>query len=261
MNDQKQHIIPSTHTESKTKVSAGLDISKVYRIIILALSVVLISALFYYTQIVRKNIHQFQQTVAQNDSLIADQKMQISKLERANKNLELYNRDLTNQKKFYDDLKPFQQKNILPLLIDIESREEQTLKEIEAKNKKNNTTFVAPVEGFVSGKFNKEENHIGLDIVSKSGEPVKVIADGTVIFTDWTPETGFVILVDHHNSFISVYKHNLDVFKKMGEKVKQGEVISSVGNTGELSTGPHLHLELWLNGNAVDPQKYIPLNK
>lgn len=262
MKEQYENTIEPTYSKSNIKNQTSVNSTKIYPIIILIFGLIMVAAIYYYFAVTKKNLTELTIIAQQNDSIILEQSKKIKKLELANKNLELYNRDLTTQKKFYENMKPFQQDNILPFILDIESRENQTLKEINEKNQKpapKKQKFIMPIEGFISGKFNREENHLALDIVSKTGDPVKAIADGTVIFTDWTPDTGFVVIVDHNNTFISVYKHNLDIFKKIGEKIKQGEVISSVGNTGELTTGPHLHLELWHKGIAVDPQKHLPI--
>lgn len=114
-----------------------------------------------------------------------------------------------------------------------------------------------PLKGIITSTYNKQENHLAIDIAAQKGEAIKSVAMGTIIFTDWTPDTGYVVVIQHNNGMISVYKHALTVYKKMGEIVKKGEVIAAVGNTGELTTGPHLHFELWIDGNAVDPQEYI----
>lgn len=120
-----------------------------------------------------------------------------------------------------------------------------------------NTVFFAPIVGTITQKFDAGSKHFAIDIVAKTGTPVKVIGDGTVIFSEWTADTGYVILVDHANGFISVYKHNGTLLKEQGDVVKSGEVIASVGSTGELTTGPHLHFELWYNGFPVNPANYI----
>lgn len=114
-----------------------------------------------------------------------------------------------------------------------------------------------PLKGIITGTYDPQENHLAIDIAAQQGEAIKSVALGTVIFTDWTPDTGYVVVLQHQNGMISVYKHALTVYKKMGEIVKKGEVIAAVGNTGELTTGPHLHFELWIDGNAVNPQEYI----
>ena len=117
--------------------------------------------------------------------------------------------------------------------------------------------FFAPLTGFISQKFDPNSKHFAIDIVAKTGSPIKAIADGTVIFSGWTTETGYVILLKHPNNFISVYKHNGNLLKQQGNFVKSGEAIASVGSSGELTTGPHLHFELWSDGYAVNPENYI----
>lgn len=115
----------------------------------------------------------------------------------------------------------------------------------------------APVNGSISSPFNPEEKHYAVDIVATKNAPVKAVADGRVVFAEWTSETGYVLIVEHANGLISVYKHNASLNKSQGDFVKSGEVIATVGNTGELTTGPHLHFELWNNGYPIDPTLYI----
>ncbi len=119
--------------------------------------------------------------------------------------------------------------------------------------------FFPPVRGIVSAKFNSNNRHFGTDIVAS--EPKAIVAsalDGVIIFTAWTMETGFVIQVQHHNNLISIYKHNAQLLKEAGDYVRAGEAISIIGDSGEIHTsGPHLHFELWYNGEPIDPEKYI----
>jgi murein DD-endopeptidase MepM/ murein hydrolase activator NlpD len=117
--------------------------------------------------------------------------------------------------------------------------------------------FFAPLNGIISQDFDSKSKHLAVDIVAKKNAPVKATADGTVIFSGWTTETGNVIILKHAYNYISVYKHNGNLLKQQGDFVKSGEVIASVGSTGELTTGPHLHFELWYNGFSVDPEEYI----
>ncbi|MEE9406560.1 MAG: M23 family metallopeptidase [Polaribacter sp.] len=117
--------------------------------------------------------------------------------------------------------------------------------------------FFAPLSGTVSQNFDSNSKHFAVDIVAKTGTPIKAIADGTVIFSDWNTETGYVILLKHSNDYISVYKHNGNLLKQQGDFVKSGEVIATVGSTGELTTGAHLHFELWSGGYAVNPTNFI----
>ncbi|WP_075342958.1 M23 family metallopeptidase [Tenacibaculum agarivorans] len=149
------------------------------------------------------------------------------------------------------------------------SASEQDLKfreEIESKDRyalsagianKAKIVFFAPVTGNITQTFNAANKHFAMDIVAKTGTPVKAIADGTVILSEWTADTGYIITVQHSNDFISVYKHNGELLKQQGDFVKSGEVIASVGSTGELTTGPHLHFELWNNGYPINPTNYI----
>ncbi len=137
----------------------------------------------------------------------------------------------------------------------IESRDRFPIQNNAATNVK--IVFFAPLNGSVSQDFDARKNHLAVDIVAKKNSPVKAAADGTVIFSGWTTETGYVIILKHAHDYISVYKHNGNLLKEQGDFVKSGEVIASVGSTGELTTGPHLHFELWSGGYAVNPTNLI----
>jgi len=117
--------------------------------------------------------------------------------------------------------------------------------------------FFAPVVGTLTEGYNAKLKHFAVDIAVEMGTPVKAVADGTVIFAEWTAQTGHVIIVEHIQGFISIYKHNTSLHKQQGDIVVSGEVIASAGDTGELSTGPHLHFELWNEGYPVNPINYI----
>ena len=117
--------------------------------------------------------------------------------------------------------------------------------------------FFPPVEGIVTQSFDEKKRHYGTDIVAKANAKVAAVLDGVVIFTDWTVKTGYVIQVQHTNDLISVYKHNSILLKKQGDYVRAGEVLGVVGNTGEESSGPHLHFELWRAGNPLNPANFI----
>ena len=117
--------------------------------------------------------------------------------------------------------------------------------------------FFPPVEGIVTQSFDEKKRHYGTDIVAKANAKVAAVLDGVVIFTDWTVKTGYVIQVQHTNDLISVYKHNSMLLKKQGDYVRAGEVLGVVGNTGEESSGPHLHFELWRAGNPLNPENFI----
>jgi len=118
--------------------------------------------------------------------------------------------------------------------------------------------FFPPVKGIVSGRFDERTKHFGTDIVAKPKSSVSAVLDGSVIFTGWTMETGFVIQIQHPNNIVSVYKHNASLLKETGDLVKAGEPISIIGDSGELYTsGPHLHFEIWYKGSPLDPEKHI----
>lgn len=117
--------------------------------------------------------------------------------------------------------------------------------------------FFTPVRGVVSNKFKSTAEHNGVDLVSSANSLILSTLDGTILFAGWTLETGNVLYIQHENNLVSVYKHNAELLKKEGDKVKAGEAIAIIGNSGELSTGPHLHFELWHNGVPLDPELYI----
>ena len=117
--------------------------------------------------------------------------------------------------------------------------------------------FFVPLKGVITNEFNPSQNHYGVDIVSKQNEAIKCVLDGTVILSNWTLETGYTIAIQHQQNIVSVYKHNSALLKKEGDFVKAGDPIAIIGQTGELTTGPHLHFELWSDGNPVNPKDYI----
>ncbi len=117
--------------------------------------------------------------------------------------------------------------------------------------------FFIPVEGIIINKFNLAEKHYGVDIAASTESMIKSVQDGTIIFSDWTSETGHTIAIQHSGNFISLYKHNSMLLKSTGSFVKAGEPIAVSGDSGELTSGPHLHFELWHNGTPVDPEEYM----
>lgn len=126
-----------------------------------------------------------------------------------------------------------------------------------ATSSQQNLIFFPPVAGKVSKPFSLNDRHFGVDILAEMGTPVKAVGDGTIIFAEWSAESGFVVLLKHNNNFISVYKHNNSLTKRQGDFVKAGEVIATLGNTGQMVTQPMLHFELWNKGYAVDPVHYL----
>lgn len=127
----------------------------------------------------------------------------------------------------------------------------------ESATSRVNFVLFPPVNGTISEGYDVSTKHYAVDLVVPKDTPVKATADGTVIFAEWTSQTGYVILLEHSEGLLSVYKHNTSLTKEQGELVKAGEVIAISGNSGELSTGPHLHFELWSNGYPVDPTTFI----
>lgn len=153
-------------------------------------------------------------------------------------------------------------------LVDLEpSQEDLELREkVDKEDKYNlfesatsNASFVLfpPVNGTISEGYNVEEKHFAIDIVVVKDTPIKAVADGTVILAEWTTQTGYVIIIDHGNGLLSAYKHNASLTKSQGDLIKSGEVIAISGNTGELTTGPHLHFELWKDGYPINPTTFI----
>ena len=117
--------------------------------------------------------------------------------------------------------------------------------------------FFSPVLGYISQKFDPSKKHFAIDVVAKQNEPVRSIADGVVIFSEWSLDTGYVIILEHKQGYLSVYKHNESLNNVQGDIVRAGDIIGTVGNTGEYSTGHHLHFELWNDGYPLDPQDFI----
>ena len=152
------------------------------------------------------------------------------------------------------DFKPSVEDSILR--AEVEAEESISLN-YNLKEKKLNSFFIKPVDGLITEGFNKKIGHFGVDIVSKKGAFISSIDDGMVLFSSWTHEFGYVLVIKHQNSFISFYKHNSEVFKSKGDYVKSGETIAIIGNSGKYSTGPHLHFELWKGSSPVNTVNYI----
>jgi murein DD-endopeptidase MepM/ murein hydrolase activator NlpD len=147
--------------------------------------------------------------------------------------------------------------SILQTLIEEEEQLAISMVNATSHEKYKNMSFFMPVKGTITQTFDLATGHLGIDIAAKDGEPVLSTLPGTVILATWSSETGNIIQVQHENNFLSIYKHNSALLKKVGDKVDAGEPIAIIGNSGELTTGTHLHFELWHNGVAVDPQSYI----
>lgn len=117
--------------------------------------------------------------------------------------------------------------------------------------------LTSPISGAVSQNYSIADDHLAIDISVDIGTPVKAVSNGRVILSEWTTQTGYVLIIDHGNDLISVYKHNSKLLKSQGEIVKQGEIIALSGNSGVLTSGPHLHFELWSEGFSIDPNTLI----
>lgn len=154
---------------------------------------------------------------------------------------------------------PTKEDSLLRNLVELEDSYNISEADQESVTSLSKIYFFPPVKGVITASFDEEEKHFGVDIVSGKDEAIKCIADGTVISAAWTAEYGHVIKVQHSFNLISVYKHNSLLLKKEGDKVRAGDAISIIGNSGELTTGPHVHFEMWLEGKAVDPKKFMVL--
>ncbi len=160
----------------------------------------------------------------------------------------------------YNDIMFTKSKHDTILYKQIEKDQQYNLSVFEdnKSNKKfSRLHFFPPVRGLITKKFNSSENHFGTDIVASPNEAILATLDGTIILANWTLETGYIIQIQHENNLVSVYKHLAEKLKSPGTYVKAGEPIGIFGNTGELSTGPHLHFEIWHNQTPIDPEDYI----
>jgi len=151
------------------------------------------------------------------------------------------------------DLNPTKEDSLLRAKVEKEDKYNL----FESATSVTNFVLFPPVTGTVSEDYNLKEKHYAVDIVVPKDTPIKATADGIVIFAEWTAGTGHVIILEHSYGLISVYKHNASLTKSQGDLVKAGEVIATSGNTGELSTGPHLHFELWSDGYPINPTNFI----
>ena len=143
--------------------------------------------------------------------------------------------------------------SLLRALVD----EEDKYNAFDLEGERFTTVLFPPVKGGLSSGFDYDSKHYGVDIAMPENSPVHSISEGIVVFAEWTSETGFVIILEHLNGLTSIYKHNSSIIKTQGDRIETGEIIAFTGNTGSLTTGPHLHFELWYRGEPVDPESYI----
>ena len=151
------------------------------------------------------------------------------------------------------ELSPSSEDSILRKHIEEEDRFNLTKNQLLIENK----NLFQPVLGEITQKFNYKEEHFAIDIAVDTGTPIKSVSDGRVVLSEWTMETGYVIIIDHGDMLLSVYKHNSSLLKSQNELVVAGEAIALSGNQGTLTTGPHLHFELWKNGAPIDPEEFF----
>jgi murein DD-endopeptidase MepM/ murein hydrolase activator NlpD len=257
-------IIPDDGSESKGYV--GVSKNKLIALVAAISVVVFISGvLFTFFTPVKLLIPDYREKLRVERSLLKNQ-MVLDSLNRQMESLDLYNTRLKSAL------------GISPMNIDTAALSPQQRATSTPRNHYNfavenlmthvvqnyrQTSKPKVLEAFVSGTlsqgFSPQTSHYGIDIATASNESVGVIADGAILFADWTYEYGYSVIVDHSH-FISFYKHCNTVFVREGMRVKKGEVIALTGSRGHESSGPHLHLEVWKDGVPVNPSQYINLN-
>ena len=149
------------------------------------------------------------------------------------------------------DFKTNVQDSLLRSIVEKEDR----FNAFESPSSKVEYVLIRPISGKISSQFDLGQKHFGVDIPASNNTPIKAVSDGRVIFSEWTIDTGYVIIIEHSFGLTSVYKHNSTGLVNQGDYVNSGQAIAR--KAGELSTGPHLHFELWSEGNPVDPLEYI----
>jgi len=170
----------------------------------------------------------------------------FEELDQNSKNIDVNSLELEIVKTNRDD-------SLLRALVD----EEDKYNAFDLQGERFTTVLFPPVKGVFSSGFDYESKHYGVDIAMPENSPVHSISEGIVVFAEWTSKTGFVIILEHLNGLTSIYKHNSSIIKTQGDRIETGEIIAFTGNTGSLTTGPHLHFELWYQGEPVDPESYI----
>lgn len=217
---------------------------------------------------------------ASNESQLLDLYAQVESLEKELENQRTYSEnfrkvlvgDVETEKDVpeVESITPDSLEEIKPSEEAEQLRQEIAIEEIGAIAQRNRTTnlsprdipleqmyFTPPLTGEISAGFMPDIKHFGVDILAPKNTAVKAAMDGYVFLSDWTLETGNTIGIQHSNNTITFYKHNSVLLKKAGSYVKAGEAVAIIGNTGTLSSGPHLHFELWNRGKPIDPTDYI----
>lgn len=192
-------------------------------------------------------------TVKMNDLYINS----IKKVLSGEADFESINKDSIYSKVAEDQnsliLNPSKADSMLRLKVDNEDK----YNFFESATATKNFILYSPLQGVISSNYDITMQHYAVDIAVSKGTPVKAIAKGRVLLASWTSDSGYVIIIDHGNQLLSVYKHNGSLTKKQGDLVEAQEVIAKSGSSGEFSSGPHLHFELWNDGNAIDPTNFI----
>jgi murein DD-endopeptidase MepM/ murein hydrolase activator NlpD len=205
------------------------------------------------TRFFQKEIQALNQSIFEKKAVIDSLLFQIARLPQ------IENKETTPEKNYElsrdDSLLIANTQQDLLFREQIEREDRFSLFDFESD--KADAVFYAPVKGILTHPYNAKEKHFAVDIAVANGTAVKSVADGTIIFAGWTAETGYVILIEHTNNYLSVYKHNEIVYRAQGDLVQTGEVIAVAGSSGEFSTGPHLHFEMWYQGHPVDPTNFI----
>lgn len=262
------------------KITFSFNYARVFLLSAIVILIILSVAIYLVTMALEKWLDpRHAQMVA--DRQVVELSMKLDSLEDEVKNKDLY---IENVRKIIagEEIKPIQEANVetelkpADLSENIEPIDSQFRASFEGSELSEITALPItvsssvyelrelylfnPIDGYdVVDGFNPKKDHFGIDIVAKENEPVMSVADGVVIMSSWTLDGGYIIAIQHSGNLISVYKHNSELFKNVGNFVASGEVIATIGNTGELTSGPHLHLELWHNGNPVNPLEYIAL--
>jgi len=141
--------------------------------------------------------------------------------------------------------------------VKVEAEDKSSIHKKHNPVSSNTLMFFTPLSGLISDGYNNKTKHFGIDLVAKEKSRISSVLEGTVIISHWAYETGYVIGVQHKNDYLSFYKHNSVLLKSVGDYVNAGDHIAIIGNSGEFSSGPHLHFELWHKGTPVNPENYI----
>jgi len=213
-----------------------------------------------------KKIYDLQQRADSLEAVFRQKDLYITNLKRIIDGKEVIESQSFNQQNVnnYDNIKNEKSKEDSLLRLEYEKQNKYSIYQNQTKSQSSSQpvnlgkiNFFPPINGIVTTKFSPKDGHFGIDVVATKNEAIKATLDGIVIFSDWTIETGYTITLQHQSNIISVYKHNSSLLKKQGTFVKAGETIAIIGESGEFSTGPHLHFELWHNGKPINPEDYL----